>query len=122
MAYTPTNWQTGDTITAEKLNNIENGINNVSNISCAYIISPEDPSIGDLMLTKTYNEIKNATLAGIAIPIITDFNVDPGAYEFYNIVQIFESEGEYRVYVASNSGGSFEFWSSDPDDPLIWTS
>ena len=26
MSYTPTQWQTGDTITAEKLNNMENGI------------------------------------------------------------------------------------------------
>ena len=26
MAYNKTTWQTGDTITAEKLNNIENGI------------------------------------------------------------------------------------------------
>lgn len=26
MSYTPTNWQTGDTITAEKLNNMEQGI------------------------------------------------------------------------------------------------
>ena len=28
MAYTPTVWNTGDVITAEKLNNIENGIEN----------------------------------------------------------------------------------------------
>ena len=28
MAYTPTTWQGGDTITAEKLNNIESGISN----------------------------------------------------------------------------------------------
>ena len=26
MAYTPTNWQTGDTITAQKLNKLENGV------------------------------------------------------------------------------------------------
>lgn len=26
MAYTPTNWQDGDIITAEKLNNLEQGI------------------------------------------------------------------------------------------------
>jgi hypothetical protein len=26
MAYTPTDWKTGDVITAEKLNNIENGV------------------------------------------------------------------------------------------------
>ena len=26
MSYTPTNWQTGDVVTAQKLNNMENGI------------------------------------------------------------------------------------------------
>ena len=26
MSYTPTQWQTGDTITAERLNNMESGI------------------------------------------------------------------------------------------------
>lgn len=31
MSYTPTNWQAGDTITAEKLNNMENGIENANN-------------------------------------------------------------------------------------------
>lgn len=30
MSYTPTEWQTGDTITAEKLNNMENGIDNAN--------------------------------------------------------------------------------------------
>ena len=29
--YTPTNWQTGDTITAEKMNNIEQGISSIKN-------------------------------------------------------------------------------------------
>lgn len=118
MSYEPTNWKNGDLITAEKLNNIENGVKNISNISCAYIINPEDPSTGDLMLTKTYNEIKNATLAGITIPIITDFNNDPGTYEFYNINRISESEEGYYVHVVSHGGGSTEFWSSDPDGPL----
>jgi hypothetical protein len=28
MSYTPTTWQTGDTITAEKLNKLENGVAN----------------------------------------------------------------------------------------------
>ena len=31
MSYTPTNWQTGDTVTATKLNNMETGINNAAN-------------------------------------------------------------------------------------------
>ena len=33
MSYTPTNWQTGDTITAEKLNNIEQGIGSIKVIN-----------------------------------------------------------------------------------------
>ena len=33
MSYTPTNWQTGDTITAEKMNNIEQGIQNAQNVA-----------------------------------------------------------------------------------------
>lgn len=32
MSYTPTNWQTGDTITAEKLNNMEGGIEGGQNL------------------------------------------------------------------------------------------
>ena len=31
MSYTPTTWADGDLITAEKLNNIENGIANLEN-------------------------------------------------------------------------------------------
>lgn len=122
MSYEPTNWVNGDLITAEKLNKLENGIKNISNNSCAYIINPEDPDIADLMLTKTYNEIKNATLAGITIPIIADSNSNPGTYQFYNIARISESEEGYYVYVVSPNGGSIEFWSSDPDGPLTWTS
>ena len=29
MAYTPTEWKTGDIVTAEKLNKLENGLANV---------------------------------------------------------------------------------------------
>ena len=31
MSYTPTTWQTGDTVTATKLNNMETGIGNAAN-------------------------------------------------------------------------------------------
>ena len=33
MSYTKTTWQNGDTITAEKLNHIEDGVENLSNNS-----------------------------------------------------------------------------------------
>ena len=37
MSYTPTNWQTGDTITAEKMNNIEQGIVNAPKVAVVNI-------------------------------------------------------------------------------------
>jgi len=42
MNYTPTNWQTGDTVTAEKLNNIENGIVALASMPNLPIISNSD--------------------------------------------------------------------------------
>ena len=43
MAYTPTNWETGDIITAVKLNNMESGI-----ADCDTAISALKEDIGDL--------------------------------------------------------------------------
>lgn len=36
MSYTPTTWVTGDTITATKLNNMEQGIANAGNVALFY--------------------------------------------------------------------------------------
>jgi len=44
MAYTPTEWQTGDTVTAEKLNNIENGIAEIES-GITDVIMPSIPSV-----------------------------------------------------------------------------
>ncbi len=55
MSYTPTEWQTGDVVTAEKLNNIENGIENASDGGALVITATE--SEGTHTLDKTYAEI-----------------------------------------------------------------
>lgn len=62
MSYTPTTWQTGDTITAEKLNNMESGIENVNEpfvITCT-------PTAQDFsgVMDKTVAEINEAYEAG----------------------------------------------------------
>lgn len=64
MAYTPTVWATGDIITAEKLNKIENGIENVG--SSIYTITITNINSENLTFTydKTWNEIKAAYEAG----------------------------------------------------------
>ena len=62
MSYTPTNWQTGDTITAEKLNNMEGGIENAIN---PFIVTLT-PTLQDYSGTmdKTVAEINAAYEAG----------------------------------------------------------
>lgn len=42
MPYIPTEWQNGDIITAEKLNKIEDGINNINDLICYVDFSTED--------------------------------------------------------------------------------
>lgn len=61
MAYTPTEWKNGDTITAEKLNNMEEGINTLNVGGCLYIeILSIDSENNTATLSKTFEEINNA--------------------------------------------------------------
>ncbi len=62
MSYTPTNWQSGDTITSEKLNKIENGIASAD----GYRI---DITISGSTVTADYN---GATLTEIATAYADD--------------------------------------------------
>lgn len=56
MSYEPTNWQTGDIVTAEKLNKLENGV--ASGILVVNMVLDEDMDVP--MLDKTYAEIESA--------------------------------------------------------------
>ena len=73
MSYTPTTWATGDVITAEKLNNMENGIANAGSGTSAgnavvfEFTAAQDPeSYGNYIITTdvTFEEVKSAMLAG----------------------------------------------------------
>ena len=60
MSYTPTNWQTGDTITAEKLNNMESGIEGNSVFLITVALNELYANVAD----KTYSEIQAAYQSG----------------------------------------------------------
>ena len=62
MSYTPTTWQTGDTITAEKLNNMESGIEN-ANEPFVITLTPTAQDYSGTM-DKTVAEIDAAYRAG----------------------------------------------------------
>lgn len=61
MAYIPTVWATGDVITAEKLNNMEQGIE----ASVPYWVTfSDDEQSGNVVCDKTYDEVLAAWNAG----------------------------------------------------------
>ena len=72
MSYTPTTWQTGDTITAEKLNNMESGIENANNPFIVTLTPTAEDFSGTM--DKTCGEISAAYEAGktIAFKIYTN--------------------------------------------------
>lgn len=59
MSYTPTTWQTGDTITADKLNNMESGIENGQTL-----VVTITQNGGVYVADKTFSEITSAWSAG----------------------------------------------------------
>lgn len=65
MSYTPTNWSTGDTITATKLNNIEQGISSIDMI----IVNLTDNGTGTYVADKTAAQMFNAFITGKKIII-----------------------------------------------------
>ena len=67
MSYTPTTWTTGDTITATKLNKIENGIASAGSVLIC--TSSYDSNEDKFVLDKTAGEIYDALLAGTPVYI-----------------------------------------------------
>ena len=58
MSYTPINWQTGDTITAEKMNKMDNGWSVTTSMTTLFEESGTSSSRGEAILT--YSEIISA--------------------------------------------------------------
>ena len=65
MSYTPTNWQTGDTVTAEKLNKMEGGIE-LANDAFVIKLTPTNQDFSGT-IDKTYDEIVAAVNSGVKI-------------------------------------------------------
>ena len=56
MSYTPTEWQTGDVVTAEKLNKLENGVMS----GALYMLVTYDENTGISTLDASYDDIISA--------------------------------------------------------------
>lgn len=82
MSYTPTNWATGDTITAEKLNKLEQGVASAGSV---LILTDTNET-----LDKTWQEIYDAPFAVIK-------KDDAGERYAYPVSGVYEDSGEYIV-------------------------
>lgn len=99
MSYTPTDWKTGDVITAEKLNNMENGIEN-SGVLVAAITDNGSSYSCD----KTSAEIKAAMDAGV--PAYFKFIESDFETRYYLCNYATEEDGEVTVRAAEISMGN----------------
>ena len=109
MAYEKTTWQTGDTITAEKLNNIEQGIVAASGLVTATV---DDTTV---TLDKTGNDIETMVAAG-ALP----YFVVSGEGLFLLLNYGATADG-YDAFFGNLTEGPLNFSAADADTPLSMT-
>lgn len=100
------NWETGDVITAEKLNNIENGIAAASPLVCTIELVDATPTV----VGATYKSINDALSAGRIVYAIDKLS---GGIDATYIVDAIAYVEKYTV-----GFGSFTFVSNTEDGVL----
>ena len=112
MTYVKTDWETGDIITAEKLNNIENGVANIG-AGVFFIDYTRTQGIPQVTtLTKTWNEIMNAVTAGMCPVVKHNYGT---SVVFTQVTDIGGEEGvEYFVNMGISTN-QMRLTCSDPD-------
>ena len=75
MAYTPTEWQSGDIVTSEKLNKIENGIASAGS-EVFMVGGTYNEETGYFTMDKTWSEINEAITAGKHCLLVINIHLD----------------------------------------------
>ena len=128
MSYTPTNWQTGDTVTAEKLNNMEAGIENAAN---PYIVTLT-PTAADLSGTmdKTPEDINSAiqnenriifaipSLGGMIEATQFLYNQEFDRYQAYANITFDPGTGTALIQIQTNPASQTYFTQIFPLTPM----
>ena len=106
MAYTPTTWVTGDTVTATKLNKLEQG---VANAGSAAIITEANNGTLDKTFAEIYDLIHSGTpcyIKRLTDESTSDLDSDYAYYiQLMPIVAIHKYNEDYRIY-SSHAMGS----------------
>ena len=105
MAYTPTEWVTGDVITAAKLNKAEQGI------AAAFPFIVNQTVEGSVeTLSKTWKEITDAMAAGKSVFLLDDqLDGDDSNISYFQCLGGFVSEGVYYVQFLTGEADPKEY-------------
>ena len=108
MAYEPTVWKSGDVVTSDKLNKLEQGVasSGGGGGGGGVLLVHEDGETG--ILDKTWQEIHDADVAFME-SVVGDY------YKSYSpIIETNENSGNYSVTFCgiANNNGTLEFWVS----------
>jgi len=107
MSYTPTEWKTGDVITADKLNNMESGILNGGSVYPVrmMVVPPEGEGGPSYTLQKAFGEIKNAIEYGSMVVVFVSNSNGPTttlvSFMFPELIEI-NSGGGGTVHLSGN--------------------
>lgn len=102
MSYTPIGWETGDIVTAEKLNKMDEQIAENAN---AYVVTvAEDELVAEYITDKTFNEVQNAIIESRCVLFVKTgengavYVQKPVGYEYAeNTYKILMSQGDYYM-------------------------
>ena len=124
MSYEPHTWVAGETVTAAKLNHMEEGIG--SGGGGLMVIAEYDDETDSYTITShTWQDIYDAIDDGVPVYVRIDLSSIAGvrsnrdgssdykAYAINIVVQIFNDNGMYTIYVSSNQLG---FYADSPTD------
>lgn len=120
MSYTPTEWKNGDIITAEKMNNIEQGIQNAQNVAVVKILmNPETPTSMSWGVIVGYSDGMtpyNALSINRAV-----LNYDFGGYNSSPYIMVPLPMGDDKAVIIFNTdmwGGYTKTTTGDISDPV----
>ena len=105
MAYERQTWECGETITAEKLNHMEEGISSASGGGTALLATITIGEESELSIDKTYEEMANALINGNPINVVLR-RVEFEDEELYRITQF---NLHHAYYMALDSEVIFFF-------------
>ena len=114
MGYTKNTWQTGDVVTAAKLNNMENGIADANSIVLIVSVIEED----DIYLSNTWQEIHDAIENGKIVYCVRADSDSASRDPIYQCVHADGSEPPYYCHVtpAGISDDAIHFGCNSPNE------